>query len=571
MMAVSSDNYINKRQTAHDSSDDSSDPLDTLCHTFESCSTAGESPTVPKMEDVDHPNEAAAASSAAAAAANILSETSALAVFAHLPIPAAVIEASALVRDAITAPSAQPQQSQFDDQRLLATIAQTRAGRRRSSNVSSTSSTTYAVHDLANAAETFQHRPALYRNSNSSRSIETTASLGTDLDLDGSSSSDTTARAQATRPGSPTELQEQQQTQTLFSAEATTSEALRVYPSLNPSDVDHKVPFEDVLRPSWHNSAWTQLFPQADLLSKVTLKSAIELARQIALAYKDHCRGGAPDEVKPGGGGKERCTSVLLDHLPYDIAWTLLHMPTPAATNGTSSNVWVLLTVQASHTPPASPSTPVSETGENHLFPSPSSSQDTPMESESDSTFFAESAAPASVPRRPSKRKRDRSQSVEPLVEDAAFSPASASTSPSHTAGLSDSDPLLRVLSQSATGRLTLEHPWHTTSLGAIDTWSPELRSLISLAMQSPFRCALWIGEDLTMIYNDSYIGALGKKHPDGTFGKAGSVAWGEIWDQLGPIALTLFEGKTSYAFDQLFFMVRKKKEWHREQRCISF
>lgn len=121
--------------------------------------------------------------------------------------------------------------------------------------------------------------------------------------------------------------------------------------------------------------------------------------------------------------------------------------------------------------------------------------------------------------------------------------------------GLPANDPLVSVLRRSEMGRLTLDHDWARTSLGAMSTWGPELRTTVSLVMQSPFRAALWCGDDLTMLYNDPYIPAVGRKHPDRSFGLAGAVAWGELWDVLGPVAATLFEGKVSHAYDQLFLM----------------
>src|SRR6478736_2632179 len=76
---------------------------------------------------------------------------------------------------------------------------------------------------------------------------------------------------------------------------------------------------------------------------------------------------------------------------------------------------------------------------------------------------------------------------------------------------------------------------WTTTSLGAVDTWSGSLRTVLRLMLSS--RYAMWMGWglDLIFFYNDAYAAqTLGTKHP-WALGQPASAVWAEIWDQIGP------------------------------------
>ena len=46
----------------------------------------------------------------------------------------------------------------------------------------------------------------------------------------------------------------------------------------------------------------------------------------------------------------------------------------------------------------------------------------------------------------------------------------------------------------------------------------------------------LWLGPELRIVYNDTYIPFLGDtKHP-AMLGAPGREAWGEIWETVGPL-----------------------------------
>ena len=53
----------------------------------------------------------------------------------------------------------------------------------------------------------------------------------------------------------------------------------------------------------------------------------------------------------------------------------------------------------------------------------------------------------------------------------------------------------------------------------------------------------------MVLIYNDAYAIMSTTKHPN-IYGQRGQVAWGELWDALGPALNTIFKGETVYKND---------------------
>lgn len=76
---------------------------------------------------------------------------------------------------------------------------------------------------------------------------------------------------------------------------------------------------------------------------------------------------------------------------------------------------------------------------------------------------------------------------------------------------------------------------WGSTSLGRIEDWSPELRSMCNLIMASPHPAAMYWGDDLVSIYNEAYILLAGQKHPH-MMGQMYREAWSEIWEDIEPV-----------------------------------
>src|SRR5689334_8101994 len=76
---------------------------------------------------------------------------------------------------------------------------------------------------------------------------------------------------------------------------------------------------------------------------------------------------------------------------------------------------------------------------------------------------------------------------------------------------------------------------WSATPLGPTDTWSPSLRSVLSICLGSRFPIAIYWGPEFSLLYNDAWSSIPGDKHP-WALGRPAREAWSEIWDIIGPM-----------------------------------
>ena len=86
---------------------------------------------------------------------------------------------------------------------------------------------------------------------------------------------------------------------------------------------------------------------------------------------------------------------------------------------------------------------------------------------------------------------------------------------------------------------------WSQTPIGAPHTWSPTLRTLVGFLLANRFPLLLWWGPQYIQIYNDAYRPIPGIKHPK-SLGQPASECWAEIWDIIGPLIDTPFNGGPS-------------------------
>ena len=91
-------------------------------------------------------------------------------------------------------------------------------------------------------------------------------------------------------------------------------------------------------------------------------------------------------------------------------------------------------------------------------------------------------------------------------------------------------------------GDLIRAKDWSATPLGAMETWSPSLRMMVSFLLANRFPLLLWWGPKYVSIYNDAYRPVLGNKHPN-ALGQPVSECWSEIWHVLQPLIDTPFNG----------------------------
>ncbi len=94
------------------------------------------------------------------------------------------------------------------------------------------------------------------------------------------------------------------------------------------------------------------------------------------------------------------------------------------------------------------------------------------------------------------------------------------------------------------TARLIMGFDWAATSLGPIATWPAELKSAVSLMINSAVPMVLLWGEAATMIYNDAYSGFAGMRHP-AALGARVIDGWPEAADFNANVVRTVLAGRT--------------------------
>jgi len=97
---------------------------------------------------------------------------------------------------------------------------------------------------------------------------------------------------------------------------------------------------------------------------------------------------------------------------------------------------------------------------------------------------------------------------------------------------------------------------WAATSLGPMEGWRPELRTLLRLMLRSKTPHHLVWGPEHYLLYNDGYIPLLGSKHPE-AMGRPFSDVWSEFWDEIEPIVARAYSGEASYFQDRPFLLCR--------------
>ncbi|MBN9790011.1 hypothetical protein DMP17_15585 [Pseudonocardia sp. TMWB2A] len=101
-------------------------------------------------------------------------------------------------------------------------------------------------------------------------------------------------------------------------------------------------------------------------------------------------------------------------------------------------------------------------------------------------------------------------------------------------------------------------HDWSSHPLGPPERWSPDLRSVVRMLLDSRFSMWMAWGPDLTMFYNDAYRrDTLRDKHP-WALGRSAREVWAEVWDDVSPlIGSVLAGGGATWDEDLLLFLER--------------
>src|SRR6202453_5028513 len=86
-----------------------------------------------------------------------------------------------------------------------------------------------------------------------------------------------------------------------------------------------------------------------------------------------------------------------------------------------------------------------------------------------------------------------------------------------------------RIIGTGEMAALVRAYDWTSTPLGAIDTWSIELLTVVNLTLASTSPARTMWGSDFILIYNDAYRPIPGPRHP-AALGKSARDVYGESW-----------------------------------------
>ena len=89
------------------------------------------------------------------------------------------------------------------------------------------------------------------------------------------------------------------------------------------------------------------------------------------------------------------------------------------------------------------------------------------------------------------------------------------------------------------------DRDWTGHPLGPPESWSPELRTALSLVLNSPESMILAWGPDLTFFFNETYFPLLGPRLP-WAMGERFDKVWADGWDQAKPIIDEAFAGRST-------------------------
>jgi PAS domain S-box-containing protein len=106
-------------------------------------------------------------------------------------------------------------------------------------------------------------------------------------------------------------------------------------------------------------------------------------------------------------------------------------------------------------------------------------------------------------------------------------------------------------------GRRVAEHPWSSTSLGALSSWPTSLRTMVNVVLATPVPMVILWGDELVLIYNDAYRSISVERHPD-AFGRPAREAWADLHDFVDPIFSRLRDGGDAVSFTDRPFRVRR-------------
>jgi PAS domain S-box-containing protein len=108
-----------------------------------------------------------------------------------------------------------------------------------------------------------------------------------------------------------------------------------------------------------------------------------------------------------------------------------------------------------------------------------------------------------------------------------------------------------RIIGTGEMAALVRAYDWGSTALGAIDTWSLELLTVVNLTLSSPSPARTMWGPDFILIYNDAYRPIPGPRHPE-ALGKSARGVYSESWHVVGPLLEKAFATGETLFYEKL-------------------
>jgi PAS domain S-box-containing protein len=94
-------------------------------------------------------------------------------------------------------------------------------------------------------------------------------------------------------------------------------------------------------------------------------------------------------------------------------------------------------------------------------------------------------------------------------------------------------------------------YDWSRTPLGPIESWSPELITIVNLTLSSPSPARTMWGPEFILIYNDAYRSYPGPRHP-AALGKPARTIYAESWHVVGPLLEKAFAAGETFFYEKL-------------------
>lgn len=95
---------------------------------------------------------------------------------------------------------------------------------------------------------------------------------------------------------------------------------------------------------------------------------------------------------------------------------------------------------------------------------------------------------------------------------------------------------------------------WEKTPLGPMSSWSADIRSTVNAVLNNSFPAVLFWGDDVIMIYNETYVQLLGALHP--CMGKSIRTEAPDHWPSFEPLVDYINETGRSLAEDSMLLYI---------------